>query len=680
MGSVEAERAALEKDLEEVRSELWQVRERLSDDGFLSKAKPELIAQQQTLQRQLIEREGHIEANLKRVEERSAGGLPSSQAGTWSPLFLHERAPVEEEVDDPPLPAQRVEPLKDNPHSIDWVAHVIGRIVTSGKTRKRAVRDLRNCIEPAGDHVPTLTLIAAALEGLNADDQAADLLHRVAKLTGKPTSQRPIESAPEIPALSPMPLAELLPDPRDGLTRMQRIVLSAMYALLFRADGQFKKTSMLVDEIRNSDWAITAEQIEATLTQLTHPWSARNPLIEVSGSQCRLRRLAEELFFALEGEGDDLEPGFTFKLARVLPAPFPLLLAKGTDGVPPHHLTELVTAALHLLQFPRASLSDLLAIVRGPEFPRGGDLAGTPRALYGEGRGVVTVRAKVDLQMDSKTRSARFVISELPWPLERSEVKRRLEALRHEGIASISDGENDCIIVQLEHVAHARGLAAHLAMSPALAHSVAVEIRVNEFGSAIVCDLRRSLEHFLTHRRVVTMRRHERELSEKQRRAEALEALLVTTELLAPVLDVVGDGVNAPEQRWGLMNLATPQLTSQVSFATHTPIGALTLKALATKLIERLRVDEPRHPGAPSHSYELGFSRVQACAILATRRLGSLSREALFREWAGVAREMADLAAPLNDASALDAIIQTELAEVRERYASPRRTKIGGGA
>lgn len=669
MDSVGAERAGLEKDLAEVNSELRAVRERLGDEAFIAKAKPELVEEQRRLLVQLEERRARIELNLAHVEERRPGGIPSSQAGTWSPLVLHEATPVATHFLDEPLPSSpRTDaPVAKRTRSPEWLSQLIGHLVMENRGDKKTIRELAHAILLAGEHIPSLRLLVAALEGYGRHRLATDLRIKIEGITGEAEDsfRAPVESTP---APYEPPPAQELPDPRDGLTRLQRIVLSAMYALWFRADAPMKKTAVLIEELQLSAASITADQVNATLSQLMHPWSRRNPLVDVAGPLCRLSSLAEELF--TDFDTLEFEPAFSLKIPKLLAAPIPLLLAKGTDGIPPHHLGELILAALHRLQFPHSYLGELNALLSGPDFPTGGTLCSFPWELYEGLAGPVTVRARIELQTERSSKKARFLISEIPWPLECAQVVRGLERLELRDVVGITDG-HDHVIVELDHVAYASSVGEVLKVSQTLRQTSRAELRISVGGEAANVRLDKLIDHFLNHRRAVVTRRLQKELAGLKTRAQELEGLLAVAQVLEPLTKVITYADDAAEEFWGVLHLTSPELTSRVSFARLTPLEPKRLQEIFERLHARLKAEVP---DASTHPPATTFSEVQARAILATRRLSTIPADALFREWAGLAPRIAQLELPLRDPSVLNDLVHRELAEQKERHSSPRRT------
>jgi DNA gyrase/topoisomerase IV subunit A len=454
---------------------------------------------------------------------------------------------------------------------------------------------------------------------------------------------------------------------------MERIVLSAMWALSFRAGEPMKKTSHLVAELRLADSSITASHVESTLARLMQPWSRCNPLVEVIGASCRLTPLADELFLDL-ADAEEFDPRFGFKVPRIVPVRVPLLLAKGTDGVPPHHLKELLGLAINVLQFGSQSRPELTSLFRGPDLPTGGVVPILPGEFYATGRGPIIVRGRMTWERDDESPRVRLIISELPPPVSASDVAASLAKLPAVVSASAeAHSEGERVLVELEHVAHARGLDELLSGGAVIGRAFDSELRINDGGHVMVADLNFVLHRFVHERRDVVKRRLTAELSKLQERAHVIEGLLVAADSVEPLLNVLRDAVDPSEDLWALEQVASPELKSRHAFAKQTPLSAETLRASAAAWIARVRAHEPRYP-AETHSYDPGFSEKQARALLKTKKLGSIDRAALLREWSGLATELAELGMKAKERAAIDAIVHAQLVELRSRQWSERRT------
>lgn len=280
MDSVVARRAELQKDLDETNSEIRRSRERLDDEVFVAKSKPHVVDEEWALLRQLEDRRTRIEENLRHVEELRPGGLPSPQSGTWSPLALHEWAPADGIHEEPgPSPTANVTHVEDSRRQTsapEALSKEIAEIIVRAQRPQTSIKQLHRCFKHAGDHLPTLRLLAAAFTGLGATSSAGHVRERIHKLGG---------TVPELPATivaeplqsPPWKATDDLPDARDGLASKERLVLSAMYGLWFRSNEPLKATSGLVDELQLVDSQMTASVVDSTLAGLTHPWSRLNP-------------------------------------------------------------------------------------------------------------------------------------------------------------------------------------------------------------------------------------------------------------------------------------------------------------------------------------------------------------------------------------------------------------------
>ncbi len=598
MDSVAAERAELEKALEEIDRQLRAVRERLTDPGFRDSAKPAQRAEQERIQGQLRAQRERVEKNLVTLLERRPGGLPSAHSGTWSPLAMYPQTGVEQ----PPMLPRTNEPAE--------LSHHIAEILRSGASETRQIQALRKCVELAEEHVPTLELILAALEGFPIPGLGQELRLLLAKLTGTdpPPEQAPL--AVETIPLSAMPEADALPDPRDGLTRMERLMLSAMWACAFRYGESPKPPSVLFEALHKGDAAITAERIEATFSQLMQPWSEKHPLVASIGNCWVLTELGEELFHDLDS-ARDLDPAFDFKAPRVLPVRIPLLLAKGTDAVPPHDLGELLRLAIRKLDATGERVS--LKSFAGPDFPTGGALCEFPFGLYDWGRGQVVIRGKTSWEHEQSSNRVRLTISELPWPLRADEIIPQLQKLP--GVVSVtrteSVAEQELILVELAHVAYARGLWNSLGDGAVIGRAFEVELRVNDGGKAAIIGLDQVLEKFLGQRREFAKVRVARQLTEMRERAHVLEGFVVAIDSLELMRSILRD-CSPEESVWRLTHLTSPELKSRVG---RDPEDPETLRALAKQGLRSVR-RKNSELFESIHSYEPGFSEAQAREVI----------------------------------------------------------------
>ena len=508
----------------------------------------------------------------------------------------------------------------------------------------------------AGDHVPSLKLVAAAATSLGKTIYATEARTRLETLGHAPPPEvhAPIFDPPLQPALRS---ADQWPDARDGLSRAQRRVLWSLHALRGRAHGPGKAIDLIVEELANSQPPMSPTEATATLFELTHPWAKLNPLVEVIGHHWRLTPLGEELF--AESETLEFEPGAT--CPRLLSARLPLLLAKGTDGIPPHNLGSLIAACEYLLNWPTVGMRSVVAVVGGPDFPAGGKLVTHPWELDFRGEGTVSIGPKSTIQTTKDPVRARIVLEELPWPMAREDACRAIRALALEGVDDVHE-EGELVVVELEHVVYAWGTAHALLASGVVRMTHAAAFRIDAGGIPMTCDLIELLKRFLAHRVEVVGKRIEKEEVRRVARAEALEGVLVAAEFSQPVLDVLRDADNPVDEAWALMHLCTAELTTRSTFARHPPLDPLLLRKAAVEVAERAGPEV-----APSHDYASGFSAVQAREIMRTRRLSSLPREQVLREWT-------QLRAPAAPAHQAEATILEELGALRARFARARRT------
>lgn len=460
-----------------------------------------------------------------------------------------------------------------------------------------------------------------------------------------------------------MPEVEALPDPRDGLTGMERLVLCAMWAFEYR-EGSPKPVSVLIEALRRGDQDITPERVHATLAQLTHPWSAKCRLIGVMGEHCHLTKLGEELFHELDS-ATDLDLMFGFKAPRVLPVRIPLLLAKGTDGVPPHDLGELLRLASKKLHAGNERVS--LKSFAGPDFPTGGALCEFPFGLYDWGRGEVVVRGKTSWEHEQNSNRVRLTISELPWPLRAEEILPQLQKLP--GVVR-AETANEVVIVELAHVAYARAIWNSLLEGAVIGRAFDVELRVNDGGKAAVIGLDRALEKFLGQRREFAKVKVAKRLTEMRARAHVIEGLLVALDSLELLTSLLRD-CTPNESAWRLTHLASPDLKPR---ADCDPVDPEMLRSAAKRGLRGLRRKDSEL-FAQVHSYEPGFSETQAREVIqAVATPPSINRSNLIGESLALADRYEKLSSESGWKQATYERVKGLLEKMCERYQPARHT------
>ncbi|MEM7382791.1 MAG: DNA gyrase subunit A [Bacteroidota bacterium] len=457
-------------------------------------------------------------------------------------------------------------------------------------------------------------------------------------------------------------IARALPDVRDGLKPVHRRVLYSMHELGLTHSKPFKKAARIVGEVLGKYHPHGDSSIYDAMVRMAQAWSLRYPLIQGQGNfgsvdgdepaamrytEARLEHITEELLADLSKDTVDLQPNFDDSLQEptVLPAKLPNLLINGSSGIavgmatsmPPHNLTEVIDGIIAHIDNPAITLEELMQYIPGPDFPTRGTIHGHQgiQAAYQTGRGKIVIRARASIET-TPTGREQIIVTELPYLVNKSLLIERTAHLANskklEGIADIrdeSDKEGLRIVYDLKKEAIGQVILNNLYKHTALQCSFGVNNVALVKGKPQLLSLKALIEHFVTHRHAVLVRKTQYELSQAEKRLHLLQGYLVAL----GDLDTIVALIRAAQD---------PETAKQ-------------------RLIQRLQLSE-----------------VQAKAILDMRlqRLTGMEREKIVEEHAEVAQLIVRLLKILDDQAIRMQLIKEELATLRERYGDVRRTII----
>ncbi|MGB3541508.1 DNA gyrase subunit A, partial [Rubrivirga sp.] len=415
-----------------------------------------------------------------------------------------------------------------------------------------------------------------------------------------------------------------------------------------------------------------------------------------------LTRLSEELLRDLDKETVDYTPNFDGSLSEpsVLPAALPNLLLNGASGIavgmatniPPHNLGELVDGIVAYIEDPEIDLDGLMEHVPAPDFPTGGVIYGVGgvREAYRTGRGRVIMRAKIHEEEikrrggDGVGREA-LIVTEIPYQVNKSTLIEKIaHAVRDkkiEGIADLrdeSDRDGMRIVMELRRDAVPEITKNQLFKYTQLQQTFGVNVVALVNGRPKTLGLKEMIEHYVAHRHEIVVRRTEFELRKAEERAHILEGLTVALDHLDAVIAIIRHSEDTDAARANLMAGVYPQrLTAEQK------------QRLGLEDASPVDVTGPREAVGYAMSRQdfqpqPWLSSAQADAILALRlsRLTGLERDKIAAEYADILKEVERLQSILNSRDLRMQIIATELRDVAEKYADPRRTEIdimGGG-
>jgi DNA gyrase subunit A len=452
-----------------------------------------------------------------------------------------------------------------------------------------------------------------------------------------------------------------LPDVRDGLKPVHRRILWTMFQEGFRPDRPHVKCARVTGQVMAKYHPHGNQAIYDALVRMAQPFSLRHPLVDFHGNygspdfepaaerytECRLSPLAMQLLAGIDEDTVDFADNYSgeFTEPSVLPARFPNLLVNGSQGIavgmatniPPHNLGEVVDATLHLIDHPDASVDDLMAFVKGPDFPTGAYILGRAGILdaYRTGRGSVRMRAKAEI-VEGRT-TDEIVVTELPYQVSVAAVaskiqelvdSRQLEGIRD--VKNLSSGDVTKLVIYLKRDAAANVVLNNLYKHTPLQTSFGVNTVALVDGVPRTLNLAQLLGAYIDHQVEVLTRRSQYRLRKATDRAHIVEGLIKALDMIDAIIALIRGSDDKAAARAGLM----------------------------------------------AEPFE--FTEVQAEHILDMQlsRLTRLGRSDLEAEMAKLRETIAELEAILADPAKLRAVIKDELGETRARFAEPRRAEI----
>ncbi|MDG2992034.1 DNA gyrase subunit A [Candidatus Synechococcus calcipolaris G9] len=458
-----------------------------------------------------------------------------------------------------------------------------------------------------------------------------------------------------------------LPDARDGLKPVHRRILYAMHELGLSADRPFRKCARVVGEVLGKYHPHGDSAVYDALVRMAQDFSMRHPLVNGHGNfgsidndppaamrytECRLQALASDaLLQDIEQETVDFGDNFDGSQQEplVLPARLPQLLLNGSSGIavgmatniPPHNLGELVDGVIALIHRPDLSDRDLMQYIPGPDFPTGGHILGRGgiRDAYTTGRGSITLRAIASIEtLEAPGRPPReaIIITELPYQTNKSALMEKIAELvndkKIDGISDLrdeSDRDGIRVVIELKRDAYPRVVLNNLYKQTPLQINFGANMLAIVNGEPQLLTLKRFLEVFLEFREEAIARRTRYNLRKAEERDHLLQGLLIALDHLDAVIHLIRQASDTTLARQELM-------------ATYS------------------------------------LSELQADAILQMqlRRLTALEAEKIQREHEDLQRQIADLNDILAHRQRVLEIIETEVTQLKTKFATPRRSEI----
>ncbi len=453
-------------------------------------------------------------------------------------------------------------------------------------------------------------------------------------------------------------VSRALPDVRDGLKPVHRRILYTMHEMGLRHNVKFRKSAAVVGDVLGKYHPHGDTAVYDSMARMAQDFSLRYPLVNGQGNwgsvdgdapaamrytEARMTKFSEEMLKDIDKETVEWADNYdaTRKEPKVLPSAVPQLLMNGTMGIavgmatniPPHNLSELMEALIYLIDSPKATTSDLLKFIKGPDFPTGGVVFGkkSMREAYAQGRGPIVMRGVAEL-------SERTIeITEIPYQVNKSALIEKIAELVKEGridgirdIRDESDRAGMSIIIELKKDAYPQKILNSLYKFTELQKTFHLNMLALVDGiQPEVLSIRDVLEKYLEYRHKVVRRRVEFDLARTKERAHILEGLKKALLKIDAVIRVIKASADRDDAHKNLKK-------------------------------------------------EFKFSAEQATAILEMRlqTLANLERKKIDDELKEKNKTILELAFLLKDKRAFLKLIKDEFSLIKDTYGDKRRTRI----
>ena len=456
-------------------------------------------------------------------------------------------------------------------------------------------------------------------------------------------------------------VSRALPDVRDGLKPVHRRILYAMHEDGITADKPYRKCANTVGSVLGRYHPHGDSSVYDALVRMAQDFSLRYMLIDGHGNfgsidgdgaaamrytEARMSKISEYMLTDIEKNTVDFMPNYDDRLQEptVLPAKIPTLLINGSSGIavgmatniPPHNLTEVINGLIKIIDEDNVTDEQLMAIIKGPDFPTGGMILGTTgiKEAYTTGKGKITVRAEAEIE-EMNNNKFRIIVSSLPYQVNKAKLIENIAALvrdkRIEGISEIRDESDRVdkvrIVIELKRDANPQVVLNQLYKNTQMQDTFGAIMLALVNGEPQILTLRQCLDYYIDHRKTVILRRTKFELDKAEARAHILEGLKIALDNIDEIIEIIRSSYDDAKER----------------------------------LMARFN-----------------FSEIQAQAILDMRlkTLSGLQREKIEEEYAELMKLIAYLKEVLGSETLVFDIIKKELLEIKEKFGDERKTKI----
>jgi len=456
-------------------------------------------------------------------------------------------------------------------------------------------------------------------------------------------------------------VSRALPDVRDGFKPVHRRVLYGMHDLGMFSNRPYKKSARIVGEVLGKYHPHGDSSVYFAMVRMAQIWSLRYPMIDGQGNfgsvdgdspaamrytEARMAKIAEMTLADLDKNTVDFQPNFDESLTEptVLPTRIPQLLINGTSGIavgmatnmPPHNLTDAITAIIAYIDNNEIEIQDLIKIIIAPDFPTGGIIYGYQGVVdaYETGRGRIVIRAKAHIENEGGRE--KIVVTEIPYLVNRAEMIQKTADLvndkKIEGISNVndeSDRDGMRVVYDIKRDAMSNVVLNQLYKYTALQTSFSVNNIALVHGRPKMLNLKDLIRHFVDHRHEVVTRRTKYELEQAEKRAHILEGLIIASDNIDEVIAIIR--------------------------ASSTPDEA------REKLMER---------------FQLSDLQARAIVEMRLRQLTGLEQDKLHKEYEDIMAQIEYFKKILADVVLRMEIIKEELVEIRDKFGDKRRSEV----
>ena len=487
-----------------------------------------------------------------------------------------------------------------------------------------------------------------------------------------------------------------LPDARDGLKPVHRRVLYAMHELGNDWNKAYKKSARIVGDVIGKYHPHGDTAVYDTIVRMAQPFSLRYMLVDGQGNfgsvdgdsaaamrytEIRMSKMAHDLLADLDKETVNFTPNYdeSEHEPAIMPTRLPNLLINGSEGIavgmatkiPPHNLTEVVSATIALVDNPELEISDLMEYLPGPDFPTGAIINGVKgiHEAYKTGRGRIYLRARTHVEGEEGKKQT-LVVDELPFQVNKARLLERIGELVREkkmtGISALrdeSDKDGMRMVIELKRGEVAEVVRNNLFKQTAMQNVFGINMVALVDGQPQLLNLKQALEVFIRHRREVVTRRTIFELRKARERAHVLEGLAIALTNIDPIIALIKSSANPAEAKTKLMAQGWPP-------------------GIVIDMLDRGDAADTRPDnleagyGLVDALYHLSPVQAQAILDLKLHRLTGLEKDKILDEYKVLLDKIAELLKILRDPDRLMEVIREELVEMREKYGDERKTEI----